>query len=66
MLSDGLGAISVFIERPVDNVTTEALSRMGAVTAYSTGRDGWQVTVIGEVPPAAVKLIGASLVRNEP
>lgn len=66
VISDGLGAISVFIERPADDVTTEALSRMGAVTAYSTGRDGWQVTVIGEVPPAAVKLIGSSLVRNAP
>ena len=67
VLSDGLSAVSVFIEASSDGIMPVSLDSMGAVSAYSTGRDGWQITVIGEVPPDAVKKIGDSLVyRAEP
>ena len=67
ILSDGLGAVSVFIEAGDDGSIPVSLNSMGAVSAYTTGRDGWLITVIGEVPPDTVKKIGDSLVyRAEP
>ena len=62
--SDGLAAVSVFIEpkskkakRPMTGATG-----MGAVHAYGTMVKGHQVTVVGEVPAATVELIGKSVV----
>lgn len=67
ILSDGLGAVSVFIEKSEGGNTSANLDSMGAVSAYATVRDGWQITVIGEVPPDTVRSIGEGLVyRNKP
>lgn len=62
--SDGLAAVSVFIEpknaksrRPMIGATG-----MGAVHAFGTMVSGHQVTVVGEVPVATVELIGNSIV----
>ena len=67
VLSDGLGAVSIFIEASDDGTMPVSLNSMGAVSAYSTNRDGWQITIIGEVPPDTVKKIGDSLVyRTRP
>lgn len=60
--TDGLSSVSVFIEKPdADSEAMEGVSYMGAVNAYGTMVSGYQVTVVGEVPEAAVKMIGESV-----
>ncbi|HQR53918.1 MAG TPA: MucB/RseB C-terminal domain-containing protein [Burkholderiales bacterium] len=60
--SDGLAAISVFIEplggsaRPVQGV-----SHQGAVNIYSRPVDDYMVTVLGEAPSATVVQVGRSV-----
>ena len=61
-LSDGLATLSVYIEK----VKSEAeaflgLSSMGAMNAFGAVIDGYQVTVVGEVPPATVQMVAASV-----
>ena len=62
VLSDGMATVSVFVEqlgkdaRPFNGVT-----HMGAVNAYGAVVNDHQLTVVGEVPLATVKLIGKSL-----
>lgn len=62
VFTDGLAKVSVFVA-PVDAARKglAGTSRMGAVSAFGTVIDGHQVTVVGEVPPATVQLIGESL-----
>ncbi len=62
VFTDGLAKVSVFIA-PVDDGRKglAGTSRMGAVSAFGTVIEGHQVTVVGEVPPATVQLIGESL-----
>ncbi len=60
--TDGLSSVSVFIEKPdIDTEEMQGMSYMGAVNAYGTIVDGYQVTVVGEVPEAAVMMIGKSV-----
>lgn len=60
--SDGLAAVSVFIEEAEDEKPSMiGASRMGAVHAYGNIVDGRQVIVVGEVPAATVELIGKSV-----
>ncbi len=62
--SDGLASVSVFIEQLQAHSRTKAikgLSKMGAVHAFGTMIDDYQITVMGEVPEATVSLIGASV-----
>jgi sigma-E factor negative regulatory protein RseB len=61
VLSDGLAGISVFIEKTENPAYENGIEQMGAVNAYTRTIDEWQVTVIGEVPAVAVKLIGEAL-----
>ena len=61
VLSDGLAGVSVFIEKTENPAYETGTERMGAVNAYSRIIDEWQVTVIGEVPATAVKVIGEAL-----
>ncbi|MGB5307567.1 MAG: MucB/RseB C-terminal domain-containing protein [Arenicellales bacterium] len=64
VLSDGLAGVSVFIQQ-VDNPSSEvSLQSMGAVNAYTRVFDDRLVTVIGEVPAAAVKMIGDALEKR--
>lgn len=64
--SDGLAAVSVFIERRAGLKKTpmEGLSRMGALHAFATVIDNYQVTVVGEVPADTVDMMGMSVRRN--
>ncbi len=64
--SDGLAAVSVFIERRAGLKKTpmQGLSRMGAVHAFATVIDDYQVTVVGEVPADTVDMMGMSVRRN--
>lgn len=65
--SDGLAAVSVFIEKAKDPTAVPATTptRMGAVHALAVVVGGHQVTVVGEVPAATVEQIGKS-VRHMP
>lgn len=55
--TDGLAAVSVFIE-PVSDKTTPGLSSHGAVNVYTRVLSDHQVTVLGEVPQDTITLIG--------
>lgn len=60
--SDGLASISVFVE-PANSVD-EALkgaSRIGGASAFSTVREGHQITAVGEVPASTVREVARSL-----
>lgn len=65
IFSDGLATVSVYVEKNVDpGDAFEGLSSMGAMNAYGVITDGYQVTVVGEVPPSTVKLIATSVARR--
>lgn len=62
--SDGLAAVSVFVEDIDDDDAATRISginKMGAVHAFGREVDGHQVTVVGEVPAETVDLIGMSV-----
>jgi sigma-E factor negative regulatory protein RseB len=64
--SDGLVAVSVFIER-ISARTPRPLgqSRQGGINAFvRTLEDDYIVTVLGEVPPAAVRQMANSVTRR--
>ena len=64
VLSDGLAAVSVFIEKfDAANDKFIGSSRRGAVNAFGTVNEDHQITVVGEVPQATVQLIGESVKR---
>lgn len=62
--TDGLAAVSVFIEQQEKGVKPFMLgpSRMGAVHAMGTRVGDYQITAVGEVPAETVALIGGSVV----
>jgi len=60
--SDGLAAVSVFIEKMGSRSRAiSGINRMGAVHAFGKVVDGYQVTVVGEVPAKTVGMIGESV-----
>lgn len=60
--SDGMASVSVFVEKQKSpSQVLHGVSNMGAVNAFATPVNGHQVTVIGEVPPDTVRLIGQSM-----
>ncbi len=66
VFTDGLASVSVFIKiMPAEgqNPATGA-SGMGAINLFSKRIDGYQVVVMGEVPPATVELIAGGVVRQ--
>ena len=65
VFSDGLATVSVYVEKLADGeAPVTGLSSMGAVNAYRAQVDGYQVTVIGEVPRTTVQMIARSVRRN--
>src|SRR5688572_27220272 len=60
VFSDGLSAVSVFIE-PQERPTTPALSHQGAVNIYMRSQGAHVVTVLGEAPAATLKHVANSL-----
>jgi len=56
VFSDGLGSLSVFVERGKQQAALIGASRLGAVNAWGGQVEGYQVTAVGEVP--AVTLLG--------
>jgi sigma-E factor negative regulatory protein RseB len=61
VLSDGLTAVSVFIEPGVHEPKTGALSSQGAVNIYTRAQGNHTVTVLGEAPKATVMQIANSI-----
>ena len=61
--TDGLAAVSVFIEKQEKGVKPfmQGPSRMGAVHAMSAQSGDYQITTVGEVPAATVAFIGGSV-----
>ncbi|ALP53026.1 hypothetical protein Tel_07570 [Candidatus Tenderia electrophaga] len=60
--SDGLASVSVFVESAKsEGEAFVGVSRMGAVNAYGAVQNGYQLTVVGEVPEITVKTMGRSL-----
>jgi sigma-E factor negative regulatory protein RseB len=62
VFTDGLASVSVFMEKntPHDKTPFTGVSRMGAVNAFARRVSNHQITVVGEVPVAAVRMIGES------
>lgn len=72
IVSDGVAWVSVFVEkdepgkdRPLPpDARPDGVVMMGSSAVYVAKRDGYRVTVVGEVPPVTVKTI-ADAVRPE-
>ena len=63
--SDGLATVSLFIE-PLEDATRQrqGISGQGPINVYSRTLPDAQITVLGEVPPAAVKQIAHSISKK--
>ncbi|NNL99245.1 MAG: outer membrane lipoprotein-sorting protein [Gammaproteobacteria bacterium] len=60
--SDGMAMVSVFVEKLMSSdIPLRGFSTMGAVNAYSLVNKEYQITVVGEVPRAAVRQIAGSV-----
>jgi sigma-E factor negative regulatory protein RseB len=63
--SDGLATVSVFIEKLGDDTAPiQGHSSMGAVSAFSRVADGFQITVVGEVPQSTVRQIAVATAKR--
>jgi sigma-E factor negative regulatory protein RseB len=59
LLSDGLSTVSVFGVRPAATERRfRGLSNIGAMSAYGRRVGAFHITVVGEVPPGTVRMIG--------
>jgi sigma-E factor negative regulatory protein RseB len=59
--SDGLTSVSVFIESLRDSEPMRGYRMVGGSSAFSTLVNGFQVTVVGEVPEPTARMIGDSM-----
>lgn len=60
--SDGIAAVSVYIEAAQANADTNmGLSKMGTTHVFTRAVDGELITVLGDVPAVTVKLFGESM-----
>lgn len=68
VFSDGLAAVSVFIEPMAKKVSLPqpGLSRQGAINIYSRQLDDHLVTVVGEAPAESVKRLAESVEYRRP
>ena len=67
-LSDGLAAVSVFVEPMAQNAPVPAQGlapSQGAINIYTRAVAGSMVTVVGETPSATVMQIGNSVVNHK-
>lgn len=60
--SDGLAAVSIFIEPREGDAVEEGLMSQGAINVFSKALPGYKVIVLGEVPAATVTQIANSVV----
>ena len=58
LFSDGFSSVSVYVDKSgVDHVASHH-KQWGAISSYSRLIDGYQITVLGAVPPKTVQSIG--------
>lgn len=66
LFSDGLSSVSVFIDpAPQRDDLLQGATKHGAANAFGVYHDGEHLTVVGEVPAAAVDFIGKQLTGDE-
>jgi sigma-E factor negative regulatory protein RseB len=64
VLSDGLVAVSVFVEPRGGMQRNTGRARQGGINTYSVRQDDYMITALGEVPAEAVRLIATSVTRR--
>ncbi len=64
VFSDGLVAVSVFIEPMTLSQTQIGLSQQGGLNIYTMRNDAFLVTVLGEAPPVTIRQIAQSVARR--
>jgi len=64
VFSDGLVAISVFIEPVTPMSGNSGASQQGGLNVFSTRSDDFLITALGEAPPATVRQIALSVARR--
>lgn len=64
VFSDGLATVSLFVEPLEEERARQGVSGQGAINVYSRTSIDSQITVLGEVPPAAVKQIAQSVSKK--
>jgi sigma-E factor negative regulatory protein RseB len=65
--SDGLTYVSVFIEPYLpDRHARPTFAALGATSTLSQRQGDWWVTIVGDTPPATLKLFAAALERRKP
>lgn len=65
--SDGLAAVSVYIENAGPNSQANTgINRHGTTHAYSRTKDGMRITVVGDVPAVTVKFIANAVTMVSP
>ena len=64
VFSDGLVAISVFVEPFTTAQVPAGMTHQGGLNVYTVRQDDHLVTVLGEAPGATVRLIGNSVSRR--
>ena len=62
--SDGLVAISVFVEPLVPPGVQTGMAQQGGLNVYATKNNDHLVTVLGEVPPACIRQIALSVAKR--
>jgi sigma-E factor negative regulatory protein RseB len=68
VLTDGMASVSVYIDNVGHNTRKKMLqgtSKMGAVSAFGRFKDNYHITVVGEVPPETVMMIGNSIEKAQ-
>jgi sigma-E factor negative regulatory protein RseB len=66
LVTDGLASVSVYIKQQAEDSELDlANRRLGAVNVYNRRIDGYLVTVLGDVPPETVRLIGDGVQESE-
>lgn len=65
VFSDGLAAVSVFVEPLVNVKPNPGLTAQGAMNVYTKAVGEHQVTVVGEVPAMTVVQIGNSIANSK-
>lgn len=66
VLSDGLAAVSVFIEPSLGKTPASGLARQGAINVYTRQVGNHRITVVGETPPESVRLIANAVEFRRP
>ncbi len=64
VFSDGIALISVYIEKVPEHQIFRGSSIKGAMSAFGTVKDGYQVVVVGKVPVVTLEKVGNSVQKK--